>query len=89
MAAPPTPNLAGEIIIFISRIRSRLLTALIVGVASFLAGAYNLYLFSTTQHGNKQLEINSISEPRTREHVTLTLHILPLLLRLFIINVYC
>nr|YP_009478722.1 NADH dehydrogenase subunit 4 [Diaphanosoma dubium]AVP74682.1 NADH dehydrogenase subunit 4 [Diaphanosoma dubium] len=88
MAAPPTPNLAGEIMIFMSSMSSSLLTALIVGVASFLAGAYNLYLFSTTQHGNKQLEMNSMSEPSTREHVTLTLHILPLLLSLFMMNVY-
>jgi NADH-ubiquinone oxidoreductase chain 4 len=85
MAAPPTPNLAGEILIFISCIARNLLVAVLVGVTSFLAAGYNLYLFSRTQHGNKQSELNSASETRVREHFVMYLHGAPLLLRLLLL----
>lgn len=85
MAAPPTPNLAGEILIFISCIARNLLVAVLVGVTSFLAAGYNLYLFSRTQHGNKQSELNSVSETRVREHFVMYLHGAPLLLRLLLL----
>jgi NADH-ubiquinone oxidoreductase chain 4 len=85
IAAPPTPNLAGEILIFIRCIRRSLFIAILVGVTSFLAAGYNLYLFSRTQHGNKQLEINSASEARLREHFIMYLHGAPLLLGLLLL----
>ena len=85
MAAPPTPNLAGEILIFISCMARNLLLALLVGITSFLAAGYNLYLFARTQHGNKQLEANRASETRVREHVVIYLHGAPLLLRLLLL----
>lgn len=90
MAAPPTPNLAGEILIFIARIKTRLSIAILVGVASFMAGAYNLYLFSRTQHGRKLVEVNRSSEARLRENLTMLLHIAPLLISLILLlNLYC
>jgi NADH-ubiquinone oxidoreductase chain 4 len=85
MAAPPTPNLAGEILIFIRCVRRNLVMAILVGFTSFLAAGYNLYLFSRTQHGNKQLEINRASEARLREHLVMFLHGSPLLLGLFLL----
>jgi NADH-ubiquinone oxidoreductase chain 4 len=89
IAAPPTPNLAGEILIFIRCIGSNLFIAVLVGVTSFLAAGYNLYLFSGTQHGNKQLEVNRASEASLREHMIILLHGLPLLLGLVLLmNVY-
>jgi len=85
IAAPPTPNLAGEILIFIRCVRRNLLVAALVGVTSFLAAGYNLYLFSRTQHGNKHLEINRASEARLREHFIIYLHGAPLLLGLLLL----
>jgi NADH-ubiquinone oxidoreductase chain 4 len=85
IAAPPTPNLAGEILIFMACIRRNLLAAVLVGFTSFLAAGYNLYLFSRTQHGNKQLEVNRASEARFREHLVIYLHGAPLLLALLLL----
>ena len=90
IAAPPTPRLAGEIYLFISSITWSWLAALFVGVLSFLAGAYNLYLFISTQHGNKIssriLNVDSL----IREHLVLFLHFIPFLLLLpVLVNIYC
>nr|YP_010230030.1 NADH dehydrogenase subunit 4 [Diaphanosoma excisum]QST19912.1 NADH dehydrogenase subunit 4 [Diaphanosoma excisum] len=83
MAAPPTPNLAGEILIFMSSLGSGMLVALIVGLASFMGAAYNLFLFSATQHGNRLIEINSGAETSFREHSTLAFHFIPLIFSLW------
>nr|UPX88247.1 NADH dehydrogenase subunit 4 [Sida crystallina] len=89
MAAPPTPNLGGEILIFMSSLSLSGIAAVMVGISSFLAGAYNLYLFSSTQHGNKLVTTNSYSETTTQEHLIFTLHFLPLLLSLLLLfNLY-
>lgn len=82
IAAPPTPNLAGEILIFLARVKRTLLIAILVGVISFIAAAYNLYLFSTTQHGSIAYEVNRREEARYCEHLLLSLHFVPLLLAL-------
>lgn len=91
IAAPPTPNLAGEIILFISSIQWSFLAALGVGTLSFFAGAYNLYLFISTQHGNKIESLGSIEDASTREHLVLLFHFATLMLFLpVLLNlVYC
>ena len=90
MAAPPTPNLAGEILIFLASMNWLFLTAVILGISSFLAAGYNLYLFSGTQHGNVIQEVNSVSDGEYREHLLFFLHLFPLLLSLVVlINLLC
>jgi NADH-ubiquinone oxidoreductase chain 4 len=89
MAAPPTPSLAGEIYIFISSIRWLRLVAIIVGILSFLAGAYNLYLFISIQHGNKLLSSTFIIDTFYREHLVLFFHFTPFILILpVLVNIY-
>lgn len=85
IAAPPTPNLAGEILIFIRRLGWHWVLALVVGFASFLGGAFNLFIYSSTQHGNIILVISGIKDALCREHQVLFFHIVPLLLSLFIL----
>jgi hypothetical protein len=58
--------------------------ATFVGILSFLAGAYNLFLFVSSQHGTRITGIKSFSETRLREHFVLFNHIVPFLL-LFIV----
>lgn len=90
IAAPPTPNLAGEILIFLASINWLWLVALILGVVSFLAAGYNLYLYSRTQHGNLINETHSISDGEYREHLLFFLHLFPLILSLVVlINLLC
>lgn len=89
MAAPPTPNLAGEIFIFISSLSYFGFMALVVGLASFLGAAFNLYIYSRTQHGGIVLDVSGISDSLYREHQVLLFHLLPLLLSLMIlINIF-
>lgn len=80
MAAPPTPNLAGEILLFISSMNWSVLSALGLGVLSFFAGAYNLYLFISTQHGNKIDSLGSMQDATMREHFVLLFHFLTLMM---------
>ena len=89
IAAPPTPNLAGEILIFISSLSIFGLIAFVVGLASFFGAAFNLYIYSSTQHGNVVVGVSGITEGLYREHQVLLFHIVPLLLSLIlIINIY-
>lgn len=85
IAAPPTPNLAGEILVFLSSINWLWIVAVILGVSSFLAAGYNLYLYSRTQHGNVITEVHSISDGEYREHLLFFLHLFPLILSLIVL----
>lgn len=75
MAAPPTTNLAGEILVISSSINLRGFVTALLGISSFLAGAYNLYLFSSTQHGRITLDMNRFSDASVREHDLMLTHV--------------
>jgi len=75
MAAPPTTNLAGEILVISSSISLRGFVTALLGISSFLAGAYNLYLFSSTQHGRITLDMNRFSDASVREHDLMLSHV--------------
>lgn len=47
------------------------MTAVILGLSSFLAAGYNLYLYSGTQHGNVIREVNRTTDGEYREHLVL------------------
>nr|UFK29023.1 NADH dehydrogenase subunit 4 [Moina macrocopa] len=85
MAAPPTPNLAGEILIFISSLSFLGLLALVVGLASFFGAAFNLYMYSSTQHGNLMLGVSGMKDSLYREHQVLFFHVSSLLMSLFML----
>lgn len=78
IAAPPSLNLLGEIIL-INRILSwRWLRIILLSLISFFSAAYSLYLFAYTQHGmvynlNFSFFINNY-----REYLLLFLHWFPL-----------
>lgn len=82
IAAPPTPNLLGEIYLFITSLGWWGITALLVGALSFMAGAYNLYLFVSTQHGVEVTSLSLLREFSFREHMVLFIHIAPFILLL-------
>ncbi|YP_009133122.1 NADH dehydrogenase subunit 4 (mitochondrion) [Daphnia magna] len=89
MAAPPTPSLMGEIYIFMSSLNWVGVLAVFVGVLSFFAGAYNLYLFVSTQHGTDLSGCKLFTEVSVREHFVLINHMLPFLLFFVLLtNIY-
>lgn len=78
IAAPPSLNLLGEIILLNRILSWSWLTIIIISLVSFFSAAYSLYLFSFTQQGglyslNLSFCINSY-----REYLLLFLHWVPL-----------
>nr|QWC54434.1 NADH dehydrogenase subunit 4 [Gammarus lacustris] len=52
MAAPPTMNLLGEILLMVSLVSWSSKVMGVIGLLSFFSAGYSLYLFSLSQHGN-------------------------------------
>nr|UTE83885.1 NADH dehydrogenase subunit 4 [Trichogomphus mongol] len=78
MAAPPSLNLLGEIMLINSLISWSKLTMLFIMFLSFFSAAYSLYLYSYTQHGKFYMGLYSFSSDSVREYLLLMLHWLPL-----------
>nr|YP_010946838.1 NADH dehydrogenase subunit 4 [Rhabdoblatta marginata]WGO57595.1 NADH dehydrogenase subunit 4 [Rhabdoblatta marginata] len=78
MAAPPSINLLGEIMLLNSLVSWSLLMMLMLIFLSFFSAAYTLYLFSYSQHGQIYSGIYSCSLGYTREYLLLFLHWFPL-----------
>nr|YP_010836249.1 NADH dehydrogenase subunit 4 [Paradoxopsyllus custodis]WGC90511.1 NADH dehydrogenase subunit 4 [Paradoxopsyllus custodis] len=78
MAAPPSMNLLGEIMIINSLLSWSILMMLVLGLMSFISAAYSLYLFAYTQHGSFYSGLYSCSSGEVREYMLLLLHWLPL-----------
>ncbi len=51
MSAPPSLNLLGEIIVFPSALFFCRFTMIPIGLITFLAAVYNIYLYSSINHG--------------------------------------
>ncbi|YP_637006.1 NADH dehydrogenase subunit 4 (mitochondrion) [Nipponia nippon] len=80
MALPPTTNLMAELTIMIALFNWSTFTIILTGAATLLTAAYTLFMLLTTQRGALPTHITSIQNSNTREHLLMTLHILPLLL---------
>lgn len=80
IAAPPTINLAGEIILLSRIIRKSTLIILLISCTSFLAAAYSLFLFTSSQHGGIPNFVNFHHRLQTRNWSILFLHIIPIFL---------
>nr|YP_009991930.1 NADH dehydrogenase subunit 4 [Nothoprocta ornata]YP_009991943.1 NADH dehydrogenase subunit 4 [Nothoprocta pentlandii]QNN84804.1 NADH dehydrogenase subunit 4 [Nothoprocta ornata]QNN84817.1 NADH dehydrogenase subunit 4 [Nothoprocta pentlandii] len=80
MALPPTTNLMAELTIMISLFKWSPLTIILTGLATLLTASYTLYMFLTTQRGTPPTHISTIHNSTTREHLLMTLHMIPMLL---------
>nr|UPX88384.1 NADH dehydrogenase subunit 4 [Phytobia cambii] len=78
MAAPPTLNLLGEIVLLNSIVMYSFYNMFILSLFSFFSAAYTLYLFSYSQHGKIFSGIFSFSSGNLREFLLLFLHWFPL-----------
>nr|ALO77442.1 NADH deshydrogenase subunit 4 [Anoplotrupes stercorosus] len=78
MAAPPSLNLLGEIMLINSLVSWSNLTMLMLSLMSFFSAAYSLYLYSYSQHGKMYTGMYSFSTGYVREYLLLFLHWFPL-----------
>nr|QHI42547.1 NADH dehydrogenase subunit 4 [Columba palumbus] len=80
MALPPTTNLMAELTIMIALFNWSAPTIILTGVATLLTASYTLFMLLMTQRGTMPTHITSIQNSTTREHLLMSLHILPMLL---------
>nr|AXI98683.1 NADH dehydrogenase subunit 4 [Pseudoniphargus pityusensis] len=78
MAAPPSINLLSELILIVSAISWSNSIILVLGVMSFFSGAYSLFLYSLSQHGNYILSNSSVKINSMSEYLVIFLHWTPL-----------
>nr|QLI49130.1 NADH dehydrogenase subunit 4 [Lacerta agilis] len=80
MAMPPTINLIGELTIITSLFNWSHPTIIITGTGTLVTAIYSLYMFLMTQRGVISTQFRLFSPTHTREHLILTLHLLPMAL---------
>nr|QZJ45828.1 NADH dehydrogenase subunit 4 [Holotrichia parallela] len=78
MAAPPSLNLVGEIMLINSLVSWNYLSMFFLALMSFFSAAYSLYLYSYSQHGKLYSGLYSFSSGYVREYLLLLLHWVPL-----------
>nr|YP_002456278.1 NADH dehydrogenase subunit 4 [Manouria impressa]ABR21224.1 NADH dehydrogenase subunit 4 [Manouria impressa] len=80
MALPPTINLMGELTIITSLFNWSNATILMTGLGTLITATYTLYMLITTQWGETPLHMKTIPPTHTREHLLMTLHVMPMTL---------
>nr|YP_009311901.1 NADH dehydrogenase subunit 4 [Lepidocephalichthys micropogon]BAV71155.1 NADH dehydrogenase subunit 4 [Lepidocephalichthys micropogon] len=80
LALPPLPNLMGELTIISALFNWSPWTILLTGTGTLITAGYSLYLFLMSQRGPTPNHIIGLPPYHTREHLLLTLHLLPVLL---------
>nr|QTV22629.1 NADH dehydrogenase subunit 4 [Betta smaragdina] len=80
LALPPLPNLMGELMIITSLFNWTHWTIALTGMGILITATYSLYMFLMTQRGPTPTHIVALYPSHSREHLLMTLHLLPLLL---------
>nr|AKO72086.1 NADH dehydrogenase subunit 4 [Glyptothorax sinensis]AKO72099.1 NADH dehydrogenase subunit 4 [Glyptothorax zanaensis] len=80
LALPPLPNLMGELMIITAMFNWSPWTLVMTGAGTLITAAYSLYLFLMTQRGPLPQHITNLQPFHTREHLLMTLHLLPVML---------
>lgn len=77
IAAPPTINLLREILLFISSLFISFWLLIPLRIITFLAAAYRLYLYRSTQHGGAPKFISPFTPYKTQNFIIIILHLIP------------
>nr|YP_009136893.1 NADH dehydrogenase subunit 4 [Goniada japonica]AKE32090.1 NADH dehydrogenase subunit 4 [Goniada japonica] len=80
MAAPPSINLLSEIMLLTSILYTSSWMLITISMSSFLAAAYSLYLFTSTQHGQSNSFLNPIMYSHNRNMTIIILHCIPVIM---------
>nr|ALO77418.1 NADH deshydrogenase subunit 4 [Passalidae sp. GENSP01] len=84
MAAPPSLNLLGEILLINGLVGWSYWVMIVLFILSFFGAVYSLLLYINIQHGSNYSGLFSISEGKISEYLLLFMHWLPL--NLFILK---
>nr|YP_008994677.1 NADH dehydrogenase subunit 4 [Polyplectron germaini]AGX00713.1 NADH dehydrogenase subunit 4 [Polyplectron germaini] len=79
MALPPTTNMMAELTIMTALFNWSSPTIILTGIATLLTASYTLYMLLSTQRGTLPAHITTAPNSNTREHLLMTLHIIPML----------
>nr|AFN07088.1 NADH dehydrogenase subunit 4 [Labeo longipinnis] len=80
LALPPLPNLMGELMIITTLFNWSPWTILLTGLGTLITAGYSLYMFLMSQRGPTPNHITGLQPFHTREHLLMTLHLVPVLL---------
>nr|YP_002791182.1 NADH dehydrogenase subunit 4 [Ascobulla fragilis]ACE62811.1 NADH dehydrogenase subunit 4 [Ascobulla fragilis] len=80
MAAPPSINLIGELMIVPSLLVSFMSLGLTMGLMVFFSAAYNMYLYTSVNHGSPSGYLTSGSCMRSYEKMSILMHFVPFLI---------
>nr|YP_010737669.1 NADH dehydrogenase subunit 4 [Echidna nebulosa]WEQ71806.1 NADH dehydrogenase subunit 4 [Echidna nebulosa] len=80
LALPPLPNLMGELMIITSMFNWSFYTIILTGLGTLITAGYSLYMFLMTQRGPTPNHVIGLEPSHTREHLLITLHLMPLIL---------
>nr|AFY14298.1 NADH dehydrogenase subunit 4 [Clupea harengus] len=80
LALPPLPNLMGEVMIITTMFNWSPWTLILTGLGTLITAGYSLYMFLMTQRGPVPEHIKGLTPYHTREHLLITLHLLPVIL---------
>nr|BAK23091.1 NADH dehydrogenase subunit 4 [Danio erythromicron] len=80
LALPPLPNLMGELMIITALFNWSPWTIILTGLGTLITANYSLYMFLTSQRGPTPEHVTNIPPSHTREHLLMTLHLLPVIL---------
>nr|WNX94932.1 NADH dehydrogenase subunit 4 [Sander vitreus]WNX94945.1 NADH dehydrogenase subunit 4 [Sander vitreus]WNX94958.1 NADH dehydrogenase subunit 4 [Sander vitreus] len=83
LALPPLPNLMGELMIITSLFNWSWWTLTLTGTGTLITASYSLYMFLMTQRGPIPTHMLALDPSHSREHLLMTLHMLPLALLMF------
>nr|ADP24463.1 NADH dehydrogenase subunit 4 [Neolissochilus stracheyi]AFN06152.1 NADH dehydrogenase subunit 4 [Neolissochilus hexagonolepis] len=80
LALPPLPNLMGELMIITTLFSWSPWTILLTGLGTLITAGYSLYMFLMSQRGQVPSHITGLQPFHTREHLLMTLHLIPVIL---------
>nr|AJQ17846.1 NADH dehydrogenase subunit 4 [Dawkinsia denisonii]BAV70128.1 NADH dehydrogenase subunit 4 [Dawkinsia denisonii] len=80
LALPPLPNLMGELTIITTLFNWSPWTILLTGLGTLITAGYSLYMFLMSQRGPTPNHITSLQPYHSREHLLMTMHLIPTLL---------
>nr|YP_009408660.1 NADH dehydrogenase subunit 4 [Elysia cornigera]ANP26527.1 NADH dehydrogenase subunit 4 [Elysia cornigera] len=87
MAAPPTINLLGEMLIIPSAWFSFWGLAVVLTIMVFMSASYNMYLYSSINHGDGSFYLTSGTNLNCSEGICLISHFVPLLIIFKFLNI--